>query len=354
MNGKKKNANGKAKSQNLRMVNVPMAQVVEYRGQPAKMRPINKRKAICCGTDLVQSLSGTTGFGAAIVRFNPGLSIFASLSIEAQRYDKYRVRSLRLVYYPDVAVVTTQGRVYLAPEYDLRDSAPSTLAKLLAYEGVINNVAHKPIVLECDPRIMFGGVQQKRVRCGPVGSDLELYDSVSFIIATDNCSGTGALGQVMVEYEIEFDAFQLEPATPKPTNFALWNLGDNQAITKNTDTVVTFGEVIIDGLGVTPTAGVFTLPCGMFKVSGELSLTDSSAEECNILVKLWKNGAIVSPLQQSQQKLTDAANGASQVSYTFYITSDGTDTLSLAIYATGAAGTMNVYADESRIAIQAL
>jgi hypothetical protein len=347
----KKGAKGKAKS-NLRMVNVPYAQVAEYSGRPATTKK-SGRFGICEGSDLVQSLSGTTGFNATIVRFNPGLSTFASLSIQAQRYDKYRVRKLRLLYYPDVAVVTTQGRVYLAPEYDLRDNAPSSLAYLMAYEGVKNNVAHKPIVLELDPRIMFGGVQHKRVRCGPIGSDLEMFDAVSFVIATDNCSGTGALGQIMVEYEIEFSAYQLEPAIMSPSAFARYNLSSAQALTSTVEATLLYDEVSIDGLDIAPSSGLFTLPCGMFEVYGYVSVSDTANEYLSVSGQVELDSAALSP----PVNFAAAATGTlvkAVCPFNAYVTSDGTAVLRVRVTATGAAGTLTAAADRCCITIRAL
>jgi hypothetical protein len=41
---------------------------------------------------------------------------------------------------------------------------------------------------------MFDGVQHKKVRCGPVGGDLQLYDAASIIVATVSCTDGSAIG----------------------------------------------------------------------------------------------------------------------------------------------------------------
>jgi hypothetical protein len=159
-----------------------------------------------------------------------------------------------------------------------------------------------------------------------------------------------------VEYEVELISPQLEPSSPIPQSFTLFGLSSGQALTTATAANLEFDEAQIDGLEILSamSSGTLTLPCGMFEISGEVCVTDSSAETLAVYLQCYKNGADTSPAQRSQVKYAVVSGGFVEVPYTFYVRSDGTDTFALRITATGAAGTMSAVAHQCRALVRAL
>jgi hypothetical protein len=197
---------------------------------------------------------------------------------------------------------------------------------------------------------MFDGVQMKKVRCGPVAGDLQLYDCGSLSIATNNCADTSAIGDVWVSYEIELISPQTEPATPLSSKVAIFNLSGDMALVSTVAKVLAVDEEVVNGLGVTNAAGVLTLPCGTFRVKCEVTLTDSSSEAFLGVVYLEKDSGLTSPLCKSSTK--NSVGVSIYISCETYIVSDGTTTVDAKLTATGSAGSLAAAQDQCRVIIE--
>jgi len=296
-------------------------------------------------------VNGSASFEATAYSIQPGLALYTWLSQRARGWEKYRFRKFEVTYIPEAAVTTTTGSVYLAAEYNPSDQAPASLAALSTYETQSNGRTYEMVSLKFKHGVMFDGVQHKRIRCGPVAGDLGLYDAGKIIVASIGGPGS-SVGQLWVHYEIELVSPQTSPSIPIPSSFSLFNLSANQAYTNMTPAVLQFDETIVDGIAPTLASGVFTLPCGMYELSGEITGNNSANESFTVLLELLKNGSSTSPPQKSQSQNTIVATGELCVPFHFYVYSDGDDTVSISVQLNGASGTLLVLADYSRIGLK--
>jgi hypothetical protein len=303
----------------------------------------------------IATVAGSVSFAASRYRINPGLSLFAWLSGRARGYEKYRLRKFRAYYVPANTGTTTVGEIYVGFDYDPVDAAPSTLAALSAYETMLAERVYNGLCVDASVKRMFDGVQHKKIRCGPVAGDLQLYDAASVIVGTISCADTSDLGQLWVEYEVELISPQLEPSAPLPQALSMLNLSSAQTFTSTMDAAIEFDQFIVDGLEVSSAldTGVLTMPCGVYLVSGVVTVQDSSAEALTARVRPFVDGALHAS-QHSNLQVTVPANGYNSIPVLVYFTSDGTTTFEMRLTLTGAAGTLKAVADFTRIAIRAI
>jgi hypothetical protein len=313
------------------------------------------RETIVTGHEQIATVLGSVAFASTKHPINPGLGLYAWLSDRARGWEKYRFKKFEVVYVPAEAVTTTAGSIYLAIDYNPSDAAPSTLPAMSTYETQTNDRVYNALRCNFNPQIMFDGVQNKRVRAGPVAGDLGLYDGGSIIVSTISCADASAIGQLWVYYEICLISPQIGPALPVPSSFALYNNSADQTFATGIAELIVFNEVIVDGMELAaPVLGLFTLPAGTYLISGEFRGTNSSAEVTFWDLDFQKNGAVTVPPQTCHVHYTSLAGGDIMIPFTFYMFSDGNDTMALELTATGAAGTLQLLQDNARIAIRAV
>lgn len=316
----------------------PAARNYRVRPRPPVMSS-NSRSTVVQGHEEIATVNGSVSFAATRYRFNPGLDVYTRLAKVANTFEKYRVRKLEFVYVPAESVTTTPGVVYLAADYDPVDAAPASLAALSTYETQESSRVYEASRLELSRARMFDGVQAKKVRCGPVAGDLQLYDSCSVSVATVSCSGTTAIGQLWVYYDIELISPQTEPAVPIPQSTSIgYNSANQTGVTSGASTVVAFNSFLCNGLEVTPVGGQFTLPCGMYKVAVNLTASDTANESFTVELYIAMDGAVL-PVGT----YASSSNGSNvAVSVLGYVYSSGTGVLEIQSILTGAAGTLSI------------
>jgi hypothetical protein len=283
-NSSKKNRNsGSRKGLNLSTTQTPAARNVRVQNKSFSIKA-DKGKAIICGQEQVATVEGSVTFNATQYHINPGLSLYTWLSTQAKGWEKYRFKTFEVVYVPAEAVTTTSGSVYICLDYDPTDAAPQTLAGLSTYETQYNGRVYDSVSCRADVKRMFDGVQAKKIRCGPVAGDLQLYDAATFSLATVSCANTNAIGQLWVYYEIELISRQTEPTIYVPPNIALFNLSATQTFTTTVAAPLNCDESVVNGMGITNSSGTYTLPCGIYELLVNFVGCDSSAESLRLLL----------------------------------------------------------------------
>lgn len=177
---------------------------------------------LCARRELIQQVVGNTGFTTTLLPINAGLSqMFAWLSSDARRYEKYRFKELAFEYVNSVGpadATNAGGNVCLAVDFDALDSAPGTLQSMNQNETVRLFSPYDKVRMVVDPVDLsrrgwlytrFGGV--------PSGSDAKTYDLGSLILATSNTS-TNGLGNLFVDYVVELDVPQDVPVVGQKIN----------------------------------------------------------------------------------------------------------------------------------------
>jgi hypothetical protein len=307
------------------------------------------------GSDtFVDTVSGSVSFDANGYQVNPGLADRnLALSKEAAKYDQYEFEELSFKFIRSVAVTTTAGLIGLALDPNPNSADPSALNRFNAYEYRISDSVYAPVTLRI-PRSALQG--WRFVRCGPLGSDLSLYDVGRLIIATQDESGTSKLGFVEMHYKVRFRHFHLEPSTPTPHNVSIFNLASSQTFNSGAIATLTTGEVIVDGLHLEDdySSGIFTLPCGQYLVEVEIVAKDTSAENLQIEIDMQKDLTSLSPPVNVFILQAVPASGYIQAHSFCYLTSDGSNTYRTRVELTGAAGTLSCIADNCRVKFIAL
>lgn len=345
------NNNNSKKTSRARLI--PAARITQ-RPRASIPRAVPSKLNTFSGTDLlVNNLAGATTFTATRYRVNPGVSsVMKGLQAIASRYDKYRFRKLQLEYVPKQAISTTKGMVHLAFDMNANHGAPTLLSDLSVYEFH----DYTQVYGECRLSVPEARLRPERwVRCGPAPGDLNLYDALGVIVAVDAMADTTAVGDIFLHYEVEFSGMQVEPSTPVPRSFALYNLSATQNLTTATIVTIAFDETVVDTIGGTLASGVYTPGCGAYEVQCEVSGADTASETFSLRLDLYKNGAALSAVPcGSLHRQAAVATGTINVSLFGYVTCDTDDTIEVKVTATGAAGGLTLNADLCRLLIRAL
>lgn len=310
-------------AKNVRVVNVPPTIKQE------------KGKTIIVGHEQIKTVYGSAAFESNQYAVNPGLPMYAWLSTQAAGWEKHKYRKLQYVYVPSEAVTTTPGSVYLAADYDPSDPAPETLAAMSTFETQSASRVYESLKLNMNISRMYDGVQAKKNRCGPVSGDLQLYDGATINVCTVGCADNTAIGQLWVYYEIELISVQVSPPYHLSKRVSKFNKTIAETVAGSGGTLeVQWDSEITNGLDLDFDAVEprIVLPCGVFEVSGKLSLYSSGAAFIKFHIDLFKSTGEQS--SENHYTAQDAyANAYQDREFSFFITIDNPDT-SVYLYVT--------------------
>lgn len=268
---KARNNNNKPKGAlPLRTSVVPAARNVRVQ-QRAPVITSSKRGTFITGHEEIATVFGSVSFQATQYKINPGLPTYTWLSTQAKGWDKYKFSKLEFVYIPSEAVVTTPGSVYIVADFDPTDSPPQSLASMSTFETQSNGRVFEAVRLNVPSKHMFDGIQTKKIRCGPVSGDLQLYDAASVSICTIS-STASPIGQLWVYYELELISRQTESTIFSPSSYLVYDVSTNVNHSFNVNTIIDFDRNLTSGFSVVNDVGSYTIPCGMYKFYGTLNL----------------------------------------------------------------------------------
>jgi hypothetical protein len=304
---------------------------------------------------LVNDLAGATSFSATRYKINPGLSIMKGLSAIAARYDRYRFHKLNLVYCPKQAVATTKGMIHLAYDPNPNHGPPTALADLSAYahHDLVQVYGDLNLILNFSKLPSLS--RDRFVRCGPVSGDLGLYDAVGVIVAVDAMADTSAVGDIYLDYEVEFYDLQIDRSNPVPRGYAVYQLSADQTFTSNVPATILWDLVVVDQLDGSMSAGLYTPGCGAYEVIANVTARDNSNEVFTVNMLIRVNEANTSPAQGTIDSVTSTTGqGYSCSTCIGYVSLDSDDTVSILLTLTGATGTLTAEDIRSRLIIRAL
>lgn len=164
--------------------------------------------------EYISNINATTAFTNNSFPVNPGLSeVFPWLSAIANNFEQYRWNGLVFQFVStssDAIASTTDlglGQVVLASDYNAVDDAyvnlPQALSSMFSNSAKPSeNIMH---AVECAPTDVAQKLYYVRSGDVPSGSDIRLYDMLSFQLMTQNMPAdyTG-MGQLWVSYDITF------------------------------------------------------------------------------------------------------------------------------------------------------
>lgn len=162
--------------------------------------------------EYIGPVQGSVNFAVKQYSINPSVnSSFPWLAQLAGSFEIYRFERLAVVYSPACSTLTG-GSVYLAFDYDANDPPPGSITQIVSYAGASRcapwadaRATYNPVF--ADKIVRF---RNTRPYATPGGSDQRLYDCANFYVATAGTPAAGFLGELFVEYTIEFRIPQLE------------------------------------------------------------------------------------------------------------------------------------------------
>lgn len=204
--------------------------------------------------EYITDIAGSVTFTARTFNINPGLiTAFPWLANIANQYESYLFKSLHFIYEPACAT-TVAGSIMLAVDFDASDAAPTSKVQMMAYSNAVRSPPWemtKYLSINSDLR-KFG--VQRYVRNSPVSGDIKTYDIGNFFLATSNFADNTFVGELYVEYELEF----YTPQSSGTVGQAQLTIGASGAITN----INSQGLYIAIG----STASSFTITAGTYMV----------------------------------------------------------------------------------------
>jgi len=182
---------------------------------------------------------------------NPGLvSTFPWLSSIARRYESYRFRTLRFLF-ETAAPTSTTGSIILCVDYDPTDLNPAGKTQALSYKSSVRSAPWQPCALSCTEQDLHKRTSYY-TRGGLVSTtDLHLYDTGNLFVCVSGQAGATAIGELYVEYDVEFMTPQLETSdgisksiTATTIMSAVWPFGTGQTIVGNLPVNVAWMEAL--------------------------------------------------------------------------------------------------------------
>ena len=156
------------------------------------------------------------------IKLNPGDPSFSTWLVNiASNFEFYKFHYLKFFYIPRCAT-TTSGEVFLTPDMNSRDPAPITEEEACQNEKSLSSASWDHIVIDISKKMMSN---QKSWRCRknslmPDGADQDLYDMGNLFVHVGGQPDKKKIGQLWVEYEIEFFNPEGNSTLPPSTMFA--------------------------------------------------------------------------------------------------------------------------------------
>lgn len=150
---------------------------------------------------------GSVDFATQQYPVNPGLATFNWLHNIAKEYDYYHFKALSFHYATDSAT-SAPGSVMLAVDFDAGDSGPTSKLEAMAFSNATRNATWENFWYDAKHHNMNAFTPHRFVRVGsvPTGEDVKTYDVGNLYVSTQGQTGTGIIGELYVEYEVEFSS----------------------------------------------------------------------------------------------------------------------------------------------------
>lgn len=279
------------------------------------------------GREEVASVSGSEDFKATQIALNPGMDTFIWLRNQVSGWEKYKYVSLQAVYIPSQATTQTAGTVYMAYDYDPEDAPPDSAAELSTFETTCSGRVYESSFISLNTRRAFSGVQNKKIRSGPVASGLSLYDPASLTIATEDCADGTPIGKLWLYYDLILTSQQTAPSkavchtasamstitdqlTTAPDAWTDCNVPKTPQTPDNIDALRVADHV--DG-------AYLTLPIGTYRVTWTYRINVDVAGINDVQARVSKNGHLIHHNQHHQSFSTATAKSSTfQLSCLYY------------------------------------
>jgi len=277
---------------------------------------------------------------------NPGqVSTFPWLSKQAAQWEKYRWEYLEFYYNPEVSAFATNGqsgKIILSMDYDASDAPPSSKQQAEDTDPHTDAMPYEDLLLALDPRQMFEMADSKYIRPAglPGSSDIKTYDSGNLAVSTIGNHDTTLLGELHVRYAVVFEVPVLEaPAGGStPANNQVSEFNDPAfVIATGVPTTAPLATTLFNGANAVNVAGTITLAQGNYLVDAITEFSGGTAFT-HTQLQLVKNGTPVASAIAARSASAGAVVSQDTLNITAFVQANGTDTVSLLVTGTSAAG----------------
>lgn len=304
-------------------------------------------------SELVGTLLGSVAFTANRFVINPGMAAtFPWLSVQAAQWQQYKFNRLCFRYVTRTAT-DEKGSVILSPDYNPVDLPPNTEQQASNTQDAVEDVVWKELDCKLDPSAMFPLGPRKQVRTTNVAGDMSVYDAGRMFVCTIEEDSADPIGKIWVDYDVEFFVPQNSPSgSTGSLRTSEFGRITAQTLATGVATTLDFDAAFFDPLGIGNDAvGIFTPPAGTYLLVGFFTFNDNVAEVFAVNLDLEKNGAALSNPASSDATSAAVAALTEFVSLPIQaiITCNGTDTVRVRCTLTGAAGTLILVSNSSRL-----
>lgn len=303
------------------------------------------------------SISGSANFFTTAYNINPGqASSFPWLALEAKQWEKYRFHKLTYIYTPQVTEFSTNGTgsVVIGFDADASDPPPNDLTHALNVTPRNFNLPCKNITLDIPQKCLNTLTDGYYVRPGnlPGQSDIKTYDCGVMNLSTIDNVNANAIGVLAVEYTCELFLPILEPTMGAPANNSVTYLVDpTTSLTSGSPYTCLYNQAastaqsVTNGLNIVNASGILTPLPGNYVVTVTSSFFASSGAINDAITSFNKNTVVQFPIHGSNTNtFIGTAASTTQVTLmnSFFVSCNGTDTISMIVQLNYTGGTATV------------
>jgi len=313
----------------------------------------------------IGSVNGSVALTTTQFALNPANSTtFPWLNKIAQLYERYEFEKLEFYFQHDVSGFATQGQtglVYLSALYDAASPAWTTETQIVDSDPRVFGMPNENMCLSLAVQGMHPKKVPKFCRPGilPGGADIKEYDAGNLYVSTVGEANTTEIGKLQIKGRVRLFDRILDPSQlAAPTNNQVSFFRDNGAQGADTGTPANMcyaPTVINNGLNFpTVAAGVFTPPAGNYLVDSNLVGLDNTNETFVMLMDIQKNNVSIFPAGSNPRTQTAGIASTPQhlaLSYSTFVTANGTDQFIHQVTLTGAGGVLSFWGSQRWTAI---
>jgi hypothetical protein len=306
--------------------------------------------------ELIGTVNGSTPFTTTPYAINPGNpTTFPWLSRIASLFEKYQFEMLEFYFQHDVSQFAAQGQAGLVLLSSLFDAASAPPTNKLQVEATFPHVICMPNqnsllripVSKLHPK---GFPHYVRGASLPGGTDIKTYDSGNLFVTTQGMLGAGEVGELHVRGRVRLMDRVLDSsaiAAPMNNQYAVFqSVGGGEPIASGVFTAALLAGTQIGSLGISNNAGVLTLPAGNYLVEASSQFTTANTFfTTDSQISILKNGASI--MGSGTPRFAVAAGAACNwhnLMQLGYVSSNGSDTVSLTRSHTFTGGVDNTWA----------
>ncbi len=161
--------------------------------------------------EYIADVNGSVAFQLTSYAINPGMNPpFSWLPQVAANYESYLLKSLK-VYFETQKSASTNGSVMLAVDFDAADPAPTNKTQLMSFHNAVRSAVWNECCYTASLQDLqkFGVQRYNRFGALSANLDIKSYDVGTLYIATQGCADATSVGELYIEYDVEFHTPQV-------------------------------------------------------------------------------------------------------------------------------------------------